>query len=431
LIDVDPRCLHAFWSLPKRLMDDARGALGARGADVPLVLRVTTEGEARTSAFDVQVQGLQGQTYVEIWDAPRRYRAELGLRRPDGRLLGLIQSNVAQLPPLGPADEAANLKAMARRAEAEQADRAPPAMATPEPIAVALGTAEVAEPAEPGPAPLRLSFPPPPIEAGPFDPALPVAGAEPPPLPASGPKAAEATAPPETGTEAVSAEAPPPLVQPASPPEAAAETGPLATPAFFPFAGPFGALPEPVAEPFPPPPSEAGEFDLRLLVAAPPPPPGQAQGAAADQAPMQAPAEGAPPIGSLEGVPAAAPEAIPEGEAAGMPSGEHAWQPAPTGQADAGSGGTAEAPAGGSDEPAPLALESTLSLSSFALGRETVELEVSAELHIFGRAKPGTDLHLFGRKVALRPDGSFSISRPLPNGALVISALFAGNGTTE
>jgi hypothetical protein len=32
-------------------------------------------------------------------------------------------------------------------------------------------------------------------------------------------------------------------------------------------------------------------------------------------------------------------------------------------------------------------------------------------------------LQLFGRKVTLRPDGSFSITQPLPNGALVLSSL--------
>jgi hypothetical protein len=91
-----------------------------------------------------------------------------------------------------------------------------------------------------------------------------------------------------------------------------------------------------------------------------------------------------------------------------------------------------EQPAGSAaDGPAPLPLENTLSLSSFALGRETVELEINAELHIFGRTLPGRELQLFGRKVTVHPDGSFSISRPLPNGALIISALLAGNGHRE
>jgi len=79
----------------------------------------------------------------------------------------------------------------------------------------------------------------------------------------------------------------------------------------------------------------------------------------------------------------------------------------------------------------PLALENVLTLSSHALGRGDVQLEINAELRIYGRAKPGSDLHLFGRPVRLRPDGSFSITRPLPQGALVISTLLSGGFVEE
>jgi len=82
-------------------------------------------------------------------------------------------------------------------------------------------------------------------------------------------------------------------------------------------------------------------------------------------------------------------------------------------------------------EDDPLALENVLTLSSHPLGRGDVQLEISAELRIYGRAKPGSDLHLFGRPVRLRPDGSFSITRPLPQGALVISALLSGGFVDE
>ena len=40
LIDVDPRVLHAFWSLPLALVQNARATLGAAGAKAPLVLRL-------------------------------------------------------------------------------------------------------------------------------------------------------------------------------------------------------------------------------------------------------------------------------------------------------------------------------------------------------------------------------------------------------
>jgi hypothetical protein len=101
-------------------------------------------------------------------------------------------------------------------------------------------------------------------------------------------------------------------------------------------------------------------------------------------------------------------------------------EPPPAGGGSAAEALDAEGPAGpsgGGDTPTPLPLENVLTLSSWVLGRKTVEFEVNAELHIFGRARSGARLQLFGRKVTLRPDGSFSITRPLPNGALVLSSL--------
>lgn len=76
----------------------------------------------------------------------------------------------------------------------------------------------------------------------------------------------------------------------------------------------------------------------------------------------------------------------------------------------------------------PLPLENVLTLSSYAPGPETVDFEINAELHVFGRVRPGTKLQLFGRNVPLRPDGSFSITRPLPSGALILSSLLVVGG---
>jgi hypothetical protein len=204
LIDVDPRRLHAFWNVSLEHVQEARAELADGGA-APLILRVTAieEGGERPVAHDVEVQGLQSQTYVEIWDEPRRYRARLGLRRDDGMLAALVESNVLALPAIGPA------------------------------------AASVHE-----------------------------------------------------------------------------ET------------------------------SRSGE------------------GAAAD-------------------------------------------------------GGVA------AEAAAELPLETMLAGSSFALGREQGGLELSAELHVFGRARIGAELHLFGRRVTLRPDGSFSVTRPLPHGSAVMKALLA------
>lgn len=302
LIDVDPRHLHAFWNLPLARLEAARAALaGSKDEDAPLVLRLAhADGHA---PFDVEVQGLQGQAYVDIWDEERSYRGTLGLRLADGSLAVLIEGGVATLPPTGPSSLPAAMMEI-----------------TPPPFG-RLGRQRQAEGL--------------------------VASAAPPP-------------------------AAPPGVAPAAAPG------------------------EPLAEPFPPPPTEAGAFEPALLTAAAPP-----DAARTAQSPVGEARVSEAPVGEAEGTAAA-------------------------GIAGAGTAAEPAMPPPGAPAPTPLELENVLSLSSFVLGRETVQLEVLAELRVFGRARPGSELRLFGRRVAIRPDGSFSITRPLPNGALVLTALLSG-----
>ena len=111
LIDVDPRVLHAFWSLPLALVQETRATLGAAGATAPLVLRLEATDvdaapvdqlEAECHAFDVAVSGLQSRSYIDIEAAARRWQATLGIKRSDGTLIAFARSNVATLPPVGP-----------------------------------------------------------------------------------------------------------------------------------------------------------------------------------------------------------------------------------------------------------------------------------------------------------------------------------------
>lgn len=228
LIDVDPRQLHAFWTIPPTLVAAARQALG--DDDALLVLRVFERTDTGDGPwFDVQVQGLQANAYVDIWGEARRYRAELGVLSGTGRFHVLARSSPAILP---------NLGSVATGADADR--------------------------------------------------------------------------------------------QAATRPELTSEL----------LAGGHPALADATA--------------------------------------------------------AATAAAI----------------------------GLAHASAG--NPQAASSMESVLTVSSFALGTELVDLEINAEIHIYGRARPGTQLMLFGRKVMLRPDGTFSITRPLPNGALVLSALLTG-----
>jgi hypothetical protein len=77
----------------------------------------------------------------------------------------------------------------------------------------------------------------------------------------------------------------------------------------------------------------------------------------------------------------------------------------------------------------PLVLEQALTSSSYGLGRAG-GFEVTAELHVHGHADPDRELHLFGQKIPLRPDGSFSIRRLLPNDPSLIEALLKSGGTS-
>jgi hypothetical protein len=348
LIDVDPRRVHAFWTLPAATIETARQGLGRDGAAAPMVLcifEISASG-SDGAAFDVEVVGLQGQCYVDIWDKHRRYRGELGLQRPDGGLVSLAGSATIELPPLGP-----------------------PAEQRPSALEIAANQSERRDEQTPAPAPgepVRHAFPLPPTEPSDFVPEHLAAHA------------------------AVGAEAE--RRQPALRPSEREAALPSAQPE--PLASATQELPEPVRHPFPLPPTEASEFVPEVLIG-----------------------------GFLPPVMEASPEnPRPAEQTAAAPPEQQHREPEPVvGDAP----GEVRAPTEGGSGPLPL--ENVLTLSSYALGRETVEFEVNAELHIFGRARPGAQLQLFGRKVTLRPDGTFSISRPLPNGALVLSSLMVGD----
>jgi uncharacterized protein DUF4912 len=344
LIDVDPRHIHAFWTIPAATVEAARRALAAH-AEAPMVLRIHELAAPGTeaAAFDVEVVGLQGRRYVDVWGEARRYRGELGLRRPDGTLDPFAGSATVELPPLGPVTE----YQPAAFGDATPPSEGPNAQTPP-------------RPGEPVGHPLPL----PPTEPSGFAPER--LAAVPPPAGAAGCPPAEAT-------------------------QAAAESGPAVS-SMEPTLPEWSVSepPEPARHPFPLPPLHPSEFVPEALVGGFLP---------------------AAELGSER------PTSDPGGGAASHE--EAKPEPPPSGEAPA-----AEVPASSSgDEPAPLPLENVVTLSSWVLGRETVEFEINAELHIFGRARAGAQLQLFGRKVTLRPDGSFSITQPLPNGALVLSSL--------
>ncbi len=313
LIDVDPRVLHAFWSLPLALVQDTRAMLGAAGATAPMVLHLEATDvdaapvdqlEAECRAFDVAVSGLQSRSYIDIEAAARRWQATLGIKRSDGTLIAFARSNVATLPPVGPSP-------LQAAAVAVSPERAAAAAAAPTETTLPVSTHAATESA------------------------------------ATAPAAQSLTAEPEPGS----------AVEPFSPP------------------APF-SQPQPVSTPEP------------------------------DTAPE--------PYSAPE--PALAPETAPG-------TAETATETA-TETANENTSGAATQ---------PFELEEILPLSSFVLGRggNDVELEVTAELYIHGRVQPGRTLQLFGKDIRVRPDGTFSLRRILPNDPTVLTALFASEEASD
>ncbi len=320
LLEVNPHRAHAYWNID---VEDFRAAQKRTGLEhAPLVLRLydITDGtppERAITAFDIEIQGLQGHWYVDLWKDGRTHVADLGFRDASGRLVPLARSNPVSTPSASPSPDYHT--AALDTAQGQATDLA----------------AEPALPVVAGDSPVR---PEPLVSAG--IPELP----QPPPL----------NAPAEHLNEDVQAYFD--RAAEALPPVSAAE------PAGWPSAErlqelvPAGGGPGPAEQP------------------AVPPGPGPAAGPGPGQ-------QEAPP----------APEA-----------------PDP------------EPPRPGSS---PTSLDQYVGLSSFEQGRRVVALEVNVELHLYGRAKPGTELTLYGQPVPLGPDGTFSVRKPLPHGAVVLPLL--------
>lgn len=413
LLDVDPRHLHAFWNIPPDQITRLRSEVAAVDEDPPLVLRiaeVSPQGKP-IEAFDIEVIGLQGQFYVDIWGDARRYQGTIGLRLPDGALVTLARSNVIDLPRGGVSDD---------NTWREIALPAPPA------AAAAAHTAALSH-------------------APSFTPAATAPSTSPSLLPS--PAAANETLP--VASQAVTAQTQPTVV---TPPIAAERTvtavmPPAVAAAAVPVAGVGAPLAPGLQGATSVPSSDRGEPVPQLLpedATVPAPEPGPAASPAiehplapaADEIAAAIARHETEAVAPLAPFPYYEPEAVYEPEAAKaapevLPSEEHSGSTADSGD-DAPTTAAEPAPAAGEGpEPIPLPLENVLALSSFAVAGGPVEFEVNAELHIFGRAKPGMKLQMFGRPVPIRPDGTFTINRPLPNGAVVLSLLLAKNGEGE
>ncbi len=385
LLEVSPNRAHAYWNVE---VADFEAAVAASGQDAPAMLLrlhdvtgLEFDGSNAHSYFDVQVQGLQGHWYVDLWQDGRAYIAELGLRRANGSFAVMSRSNRIATPASGESalynTEALDVlhlgDAVQRLTDLisdphlspENMDAETGALIDRNPPPVGPGTLTdpaayrapdaAAEEAHPGAAPLQPS-----VRPAPDAKEFPLAF-----VPDATPRE-QIEQLFHRVQESVAAEPPAPVVtpqwtEPSSPPPAAAPAETAGTPATEQQRWP------------------SAEELVRHV----------------PDTSATAPVDAAPAREESHAAPAPAPDSA---QQASSPS-------APPSAKEA------------------LPLDSYVSLSSFEHGRPQVDLEVNVELHIYGRAKPGAKLSFYGQPVALQPDGSFSIRKPLPQGAVVLPLL--------
>jgi len=429
LMDVAPHQVHAYWNVTLEAMAEARQRLGVGGEQAPLVLRFHERGQTAERAgdqpFDVVVQGLQSHQAVDLSSDARRYLAELGLRGPDGALVSLARSSEIETP-AARAAPAPNLPFREMRVNTEDTPR-PPAPSTdatteepqvagpPAPVQAHAAVADVDPALGQGSEGLAPQFPEVIPGEGPAPGNHDVSA-----RPAVGPSGAPVQPHPvEARVSASGPEAAPPQTARLAPPAPQVEQGLSQLPRVE-AGAPSGAAAEPAAP-----------IDAALQ-----PPAGELSpvfpgGGQAEKAGGVPPATVGVPLATV-GIPPA-PVGMPQRqpgpgpEAMSFGSGEQPWREATQGAAlyELVQLRPSSPPAvPGSSVPL---LERVVTYSSSTLAKGAPDLEINAELHVHGRARPGSQLTLFGRPIPLRPDGSFSVRRTLPEGAVIIPLVLDGS----
>jgi hypothetical protein len=373
LLEIDPHRAHVCWNIdPQQAHPES-----------PLVLRVfdITEGgkpSAAAQAFDVEVHGLQGRWYLDLWRDNRTFVTQLGYRREDGSIDVLAESNHVSTPPAEPEANASTGQHTDPHGNALNTDwpgdhmlEIPAPDAAPEPV-------EPPTSPEAKPAPLVVE----PITL--LDPEFPIP---------YWPGRSSMSSPVEPAAEEVVAS------------EVALETETATTLRHEPEATAVAAGNASVA------------FDDEVMNETAEEFPAAEQLVAAVQ-------ENRAAINAFYEAVESRPEA------AGT------WPHEPSGSTPESPSAPASAPDAAAASPTaahPAPLEHILGLSSLELPGRDVLLEVNAELHIYGRSKPDTELTLYGQIVKTRPDGSFSVRRPLPHGAVILPLLYTkkGDGRAE
>jgi len=103
LLDVDPKRIHAYWNIPLQHYTKSIKKTGA-GEKTLRVYRLPHESTPVNRPehfFDIDVQGLRNQQYIDLQQDRASYAAEMGITASGGMFIPLVRSNVITTPPAG------------------------------------------------------------------------------------------------------------------------------------------------------------------------------------------------------------------------------------------------------------------------------------------------------------------------------------------
>ncbi len=166
---VNPWRIHAYWTINKSMMKEA---LANTKAPHVLVLRFTdltplpAGSSAEAESFDVEVDGLDNNWYIDLWQPGKHYLAELGLRGDETFHL-FVRSNKIQVPRAEPSPVLEFKQAQYQRAKsasdgkpaysvAHLTDRLPPFNSFPD-VRADLAELTLSEPEFPGAPLMRVT----------------------------------------------------------------------------------------------------------------------------------------------------------------------------------------------------------------------------------------------------------------------------------
>jgi len=129
---VHPWRIHAYWHISKAMMEKALKTATAPHALIIRVIDLTPTsqgGSYDTESFDVEVDGLENNWYIDLRQPGKHYIAELGLRSADSTLYPFARSNKIQVPRSEPSSvlgiKTAEYKRAAHLQNAQTEDKQP------------------------------------------------------------------------------------------------------------------------------------------------------------------------------------------------------------------------------------------------------------------------------------------------------------------